>query len=73
MKGQFTMEKSQTVILSLKKRLMEIGIITLIISVKLILSTLIPQLKTPGELVWTGLILLIYTVKIFYTLNKIKP
>lgn len=67
------MDKNQTVILSLKKRLIEIGIITLIISVKLILSSIIPQLKTPGELVWTGLILLIYTGKIFYTYNKIKP
>jgi len=66
------MDKSQTVILSLKKRLMEISIITLIIGVKLILSSLIPQLKTPGELVWTGLILLIYTGKVFYTYNKIK-
>ena len=67
------MDKSRTVIVSIKKRLMEIGIITLIISVKLLLSSLIPQLKTPGELVWTGLILLIYTGKIFYTYNKIKP
>jgi len=67
------MDKSQTVILSLRKRLMEIGVITLIISMKLILSSIIPQLKTPGELVWTGLVLLIYTGKIFYTYNKIKP
>ena len=63
-------EKNATIAL-LKKRLKEIGIITSIVSLKLILSYFLPALKTPGELVWTGLILLIYTVKTFYTYNKI--
>lgn len=65
------MDKNQTLIISLRKRFMEIGIITLIVSMKLMLSSLIPGLKTPGELMWTGFILLIYTMKIFYTYKKI--
>ncbi len=56
----------------LKKRLMEIGVITTLVSIKLLLSTVIPGLKTTGELVWTALILSIYTVRIFLTYHKIE-
>lgn len=56
----------------LRKELRGLLIITTIVSLKLILSFVFPSLKTPGELIWTGLILLVFTLKAFATYNKTK-
>jgi len=38
------------------------GIAALLVGFKLVLSYFIPRLKTPGELVWSGALLIIYSV-----------
>lgn len=50
---------------SQKKNLFWIGIVTLLVGIKLILSFFIPGLKTPGELVLSGALLLVCTMSIF--------
>jgi hypothetical protein len=54
----------------LRKEMKGLLIITSLVGVKLILSFLVPGLKTPAELVWTGLILLGFTIKAVHTYNK---
>ena len=56
----------------IKNTLVGIILISLLVGLKLILSYFVPGLKTPGELVWTGAILLIYTLKTYFTYKKIK-
>jgi hypothetical protein len=56
---------------SLKKNLFWIGIVTLLVGIKLILSFFIPGLKTPGELVLSGILLLVCTVNIFTLRSKV--
>lgn len=46
-----------------KNRFGELLLISLIISIKLLLSNFIPGLKTPGELLWTGGVLLFFTIR----------
>ena len=48
-----------------RKNLLWIGIVTLLVGIKLILSFFIPGLKTPGELVLSGILLLVCTGSIF--------
>ncbi len=40
------------------------GIVSLLVGVKLILSYAAPGLRTPGELIWSGALLLIYAARI---------
>ena len=40
------------------------GIVSLLVGVKLILSYAVPGLRTPGELIWSGALLLIYAARI---------
>ena len=54
-----------------KKRLGEIIFISLLVGLKLILSYFAPGLKTPGELIWTGAVLLLYTARAFFTYKKL--
>ena len=56
---------------SLKKNLFWIGIVTLLVGIKLILSFFIPGLKTPGELVLSGALLIVCTINIFSLRLKI--
>ena len=71
--GEYPMEhiKDQTAIQFIRKNLMWIGCITGLIGVKLMLSFLFPGLRTPGELLLSGALLLIYTGIIFATRSKI--
>ncbi len=50
---------------SQKKQLFWIGIVTLLVGIKLLLSYFIPGLKTTGELVLSGVLLLVCTGSIF--------
>jgi len=59
-----TVERGENMI-SQKKQLFWIGIVTLLVGIKLILSFFIPGLKTPGELVLSGVLLLACTGSIF--------
>ena len=54
----------------LRKEMKGLLIITSLVGLKLILSFLVPGLKTPAELVWTGLILVAFTVKAIFVYNK---
>jgi hypothetical protein len=49
----------------LSKDLFWIGIVTLLVGIKLTLSFFVPGLKTQGELMLSGGLLLIYTFRIF--------
>jgi len=49
----------------IEKHLFWFGIVNLLVGIKLIASFFWPGLKTPGELVLSGGLLLIYTVKIW--------
>jgi hypothetical protein len=48
------------------------GVVTLLVGLKLVLSYVVPGLKTPGELVLSGGLLLIYTVRIFHLRTAVK-
>jgi hypothetical protein len=50
---------------TLSSNLLWIGIVTLLVGVKLVLSYFVPGLKTPGELVLSGGLLLVTTVRVF--------
>ena len=50
---------------SISRTLLWTGIIMLLVGAKLLLSYIIPGLRTPGELLLSGILLLIYTVRIF--------
>jgi hypothetical protein len=51
--------------ISMKRDLLWTGIVTLFVGVKLILSYFVPALKTRGELLLSGGLLLLYTIRIF--------
>jgi hypothetical protein len=55
---------------SQKKQLFWIGIVTLLVGLKFILSFFIPGLKTEGELVLSGILLLACTASIFRLRSK---
>ncbi len=55
----------------LKKNLFWLGIVTLLVGLKLVLSFFIPGLKTSGELILSGIMLLACTVNIFTLRSKI--
>lgn len=54
-----------------KKNLYWIGIVTLLVGIKLILSFFFPGLKTSGELVLSGALLIVCTINIFSLRSKI--
>ncbi len=54
----------------LRKEMKGLLIITSLVGLKLVLSFLVPGLKTPAELVWTGLILVAFTIKAILVYNK---
>ncbi len=56
---------------SFSKNLLWIGVVTLLVGIKLILSYFISGLKTPGELILSGILLLICTVNIFSLRSKL--
>jgi protein-S-isoprenylcysteine O-methyltransferase Ste14 len=47
------------------KALLWAGIVTLLVGLKLIFSYIVPGLKTPGELLLSGGLLLVCTVQLF--------
>lgn len=49
---------------TVSKTMLWTGIVALLVGAKLILSYAIPGLRTPGELVWSGALLLIYTARV---------
>ena len=53
------------------KTLFWVGIVTTLVGVKLILSYYIPGLKTPGELILSGILLLVCSVQIFVLRTKL--
>ena len=55
---------------SQKKQLFWIGIVTLLVGLKLIFSFFIPGLKTQGELILSGVLLLVCTGSIFRLRSK---
>jgi hypothetical protein len=60
----------------LSRNLLWSGIVTLIVGLKLVVSYLAPGLKTPGELMLSGGLLLVYTARIFrvrYRLERELP
>jgi len=63
-------DKNTDVMISLRKELKGIIIITSLVAVKLILSFIFPGLKTPAELVWTGSVLLLFSIKGIIAYNK---
>ena len=54
----------------LRKEMKGLLIVTSLVGLKLVLSFVVPGLKTPGELVWTGSILLVFTIKAIVAYNK---
>ena len=54
---------NEKAIKKVRNRFGELLFISLIVSIKLLLSYFFPGLKTPGELVWTGGALLFYTIR----------
>lgn len=50
---------------SLSRNLLWTGIIMSLVGAKLLLSYIVPGLRTPGELLLSGILLLVYTVRIF--------
>ena len=59
-------------IAEIKKGLLSTGIIMMLVAIKLLLSFFLPGLKTPGELVLSGFLLLVYTIKSFVLYSKVK-
>ena len=57
---------------SINRNLFWIGIVTLLVGIKLVLSFFVPGLKTPGELVLSGALLLVCTVNIFSLRAKLQ-
>ena len=49
----------------LGRNLLWLGIVTLLTGLKLVLSAFVPELKTPGELVLSGILLLATTVSVY--------
>ena len=59
-------------IAEIKKGLLSTGIIMMLVAIKLLLSFFLPGLKKPGELVLSGFLLLVYTIKSFVLYSKVK-
>jgi hypothetical protein len=57
---------------TVEKKLFWIGIATLLVSLKLLLSFFVPGLKTPGELVLSGVLLIACTWQIFEIYSNLK-
>lgn len=57
---------------TIRKELFWFGLINILVGIKLILSYIIPALKTPGELLLSGLLLLVYAGKIWYLRQKVE-
>ena len=57
---------------TVEKKLFWTGIATLLVSLKLLLSFFIPGLKTPGELVLSGVLLIACTWQIFDIYSNLK-
>ena len=49
----------------LSRNLLWVGVVTLLTGLKLVLSAFVPGLKTPGELVLSGGLLLVTTVSVY--------
>lgn len=62
----------QKLVRAIKSGLLSASIIMLLVAIKLLLSYFVPGLKTTGELVLSGLLLLIYTIKIFILYARVK-
>ena len=56
----------------LQTGLLGAGIVMLLVSIKLLLSYFMPGLKTSGELMLSGILLLIYMIKTFSLYYKMK-
>lgn len=56
----------------LKQRFGELLFISFLVGIKLVLSYFVPGLKTPGELIWTGSILLLFCFRSFREYKKIS-
>ena len=56
----------------IKKRFGELVFISILVGIKLVLSYFIPGLKTPNELVWTGGILLFFSIRSLFAYRKIN-
>ncbi len=57
---------------TVEKKLFWTGIATLLVSLKLLLSFFVPGLKTPGELVLSGVLLIACTWQIFDIYSQSK-
>ncbi|MBC8184773.1 hypothetical protein H8E88_27075 [candidate division KSB1 bacterium] len=57
---------------AIKTGLLGAGIIMLLVSIKLLLSYFVPGLKTSGELILSGILLLIYTIKTLTLYSRVK-
>ena len=57
---------------SVSRNLFWIGVVTLLVGIKLIFSYFIPGLKTPGELILSGMLLLVCTVNIFTLRSRLQ-
>jgi len=62
----------QKLVQAIKTGLLGAGIIMLLVSIKLLLSYFLPGLKTSGELILSGILLLIYTIKTLSLYSKVK-
>lgn len=56
----------------IRKHLLWFGIISMLVGIKLVASFIWPGLKTPGELVLSGGLLLIYSAKIWSLRSQIN-
>jgi len=56
----------------IKNGLLGAGIIMLLVSIKLLLSYFVPGLQTSGELILSGALLLIYSIKTFSLYSMVK-
>jgi len=62
----------QTLLQSIKTGLLGADIILFLVSIKLLLSYFVPGLKTSGELVLSGILLFIYTIKTLSLYGRVK-
>jgi len=56
----------------IRTHLLWFGIISMLVGIKLVASFIWPGLKTPGELILSGGLLLIYSVKIWSLRSKVN-
>ena len=57
---------------AIKTGLLGAGIIMFLVSIKLLISYFVPGLKTSGELVLSGILLFIYTIKTLSLYSRVK-